>query len=109
MAIGVGQTAFTAAGPRSSTTFVTGIVDLSARPAWLLDAVPERTGKAVSDRASRRDRSWREGVTVAFSPSPLPSPKERKQKGAEAAADCARYSLRPSVRSKDYARPPDCS
>lgn len=64
-AIGVDETAFTAAGPRRSTMFVTGVVDLSSSPARLLDVVPERTGKAVSDWVSARDQTWRAGVTVA--------------------------------------------
>lgn len=64
-AIGVDETAFTAAGPRRSTTFVTGIVDLSARPARLLDVVPERTGNAVCDWVSARDQVWRDGVITA--------------------------------------------
>ena len=46
--LGVDETAFTAAGPRRSTTFATGIVDMSGPTARLLDVVPGRSGKALA-------------------------------------------------------------
>ena len=67
-AIGVDETAFLAATAVHSTEFVTGIVDLTGRPhrpARLLDVVSGRSGKALSDWVSARDRSWRDGIEVA--------------------------------------------
>ena len=67
-AIGVDETAFLAATSRHHTEFVTGIVDLTGRldrTARLLDVVEGRSGKALSDWVSARDRSWRDGITVA--------------------------------------------
>lgn len=63
--LGVDETAFTAAGPRRSTTFVTGIVDLSGDTARLLDIIPGRTGNALCDWVSDQSPQWRAGVTVA--------------------------------------------
>jgi transposase len=62
--IGVDETAFLAATSRHHTEFVTGIVDLTGPPR-LLDVVPGRSGKALSDWVSARDQSWRDGITVA--------------------------------------------
>jgi transposase len=62
--IGVDETAFLAATSRHHTEFVTGIVDLTGPPR-LLDVVPGRSGKALSDWVSGRDQSWRDGITVA--------------------------------------------
>ena len=67
-ALGVDETAFLAATATHATEFVTGIVDLTGhpgRPARLLDVVPGRSGKALSDWVSARDQSWRDGITVA--------------------------------------------
>jgi transposase len=62
--IGVDETAFLAATSRHHTEFVTGIVDLTGSPR-LLDVVPGRSGKALSDWVSSRERRWRDGITVA--------------------------------------------
>jgi transposase len=67
-AVGVDETAFLAAPATHATEFVTGIVDLTGHPgraARLLDVVEGRSGKALSDWVSARDRSWRDGITVA--------------------------------------------
>lgn len=63
--LGVDETAFLGAGPRRSTTFVTGIVDLSGPTARLLDVVHGRLATAVSDWVNQRPPAWREEVTVA--------------------------------------------
>jgi transposase len=63
-AVGVDETAFLAATSRHSTEFVTGIVDLTGPPR-LLDVVPGRSGKALSDWVSARGQSWRDSITVA--------------------------------------------
>ena len=62
--LGVDETAFLAATGTHPTEFVTGIVALNGRPR-LLDVVPGRSGKALSDWVSGRDRAWRDGITVA--------------------------------------------
>jgi transposase len=67
-AVGVDETAFLAATATHATEFVTGIVDLTGHPghpARLLDVVEGRSGKALSDWVSARDRSWRDGIAVA--------------------------------------------
>ena len=64
-AVGVDETAFLAANARRHTRFVTGIIDLSTRPARLLDVVEDRTGNAVSAWVSGRAPAWRERVKVA--------------------------------------------
>jgi transposase len=67
-AVGVDETAFLAATATHATEFVTGIVDLTGHPgraARLLDVVEGRSGKALSDWVSARDRAWRDGITVA--------------------------------------------
>jgi transposase len=63
--LGVDETAFTAAGPRRSTTFATGIVDMSGPTARLLDVVPGRSGKALAQWISHRPPGWAEQVQVA--------------------------------------------
>ncbi len=68
VAIGVDETAFPAAGPRSPTQFVTGIVAMpgSGRPrAQLLDIVPGRSRAAVQDWFGRREPAWRAAITTA--------------------------------------------
>jgi transposase len=67
-AVGVDETAFLAATGTHATEFVTGIVDLTSHPhraARLLDVVEGRSGTALSDWVSGRDRSWRDAITVA--------------------------------------------
>ena len=63
-AVGVDETAFLASTGRHHTEFVTGIVDLTGAPR-LLDVVPGRSGKALSDWVSARDQTWRDGIAVA--------------------------------------------
>jgi hypothetical protein len=63
--LGVDETAFLAANSHRSTTFVTGIVDLTGRVARLLDVVEGRSGKALCDWVSGRDDAWRAAVAVA--------------------------------------------
>jgi transposase len=63
--LGVDETAFLAANSHRSTTFVTGIVDLTGRVARLLDVVEGRSGKALCDWVSGRDDAWRDAVAVA--------------------------------------------
>lgn len=63
--LGVDETAFQGAGPRRSTSFVTGIVDVTGPTARLLDVVPGRSGKALSQWVNQRSAEWRERVTVA--------------------------------------------
>jgi len=63
--LGVDETAFQGAGPRRSTTFVTGIVDLSGATARLLDVVPGRSGTALSQWVNGRSPQWRDGISVA--------------------------------------------
>lgn len=64
-ALGVDETAFLAGSASRRTEFVTGIVDLSCRPARLLDVVPARTGSALSAWVSAREPAWRNAVTTA--------------------------------------------
>jgi transposase len=67
-AMGVDETAFTAATATSPTQFVTGIVDLTRRPggaARLLDVVEGRSAQALSCWIAQREQDWRAGVTAA--------------------------------------------
>jgi transposase len=67
-AVGVDETAFTAATARRGTQFVTGIVDLTRRRggcARLLDVVADRSGTALSCWIADRDPDWRAGVATA--------------------------------------------
>jgi transposase len=63
--LGVDETAFLGANAYHSTSFVTGVVDLTGRVARLLDVVDGRSGKALCDWVSGRTTAWREQVTVA--------------------------------------------
>ncbi len=63
--IGVDETAFQAANARRSTTFATGIVDLTGRRARLLDVVPGRSAKALSCWISQQTQPFRDGFGVA--------------------------------------------
>jgi transposase len=63
-ALGVDETAFLAATGTHPTEFVTGIVALNGRPR-LLDVVPGRSGKALSDWVAGRGQAWRDGIAVA--------------------------------------------
>jgi transposase len=67
-AVGVDETAFTAATATSPTEFVTGIVDLTRRHggvARLLDVVEGRSASALSCWIVERDPDWRAGVSAA--------------------------------------------
>jgi transposase len=48
-----------------STSFVTGIVDLTGARARLLDVADGRSGKALCDWVCGRDNAWRAGISVA--------------------------------------------
>ena len=63
--LGVDETAFLAANAYHSTSFITGVVDLTGRAARLLDVVDGRSGKALCDWVSERSTAWRDAVTVA--------------------------------------------
>jgi transposase len=70
-ALGLDETAFTAATATQPTSFVTGIVDLTRRggPARLLDVVAERNASALIAWLGERDRAWRAGIsTTALDP-----------------------------------------
>lgn len=62
-ALGLDETVWLHAGPRRRTAYVTGFVDLDR--AQLLDVVPGRSGKAVSDWLEARPTDWLEGIEVA--------------------------------------------
>lgn len=65
---GLDETAFQAASARRSTSFVTGIVDLTHRwggSARLLDVVDDRSASALVSWINQRDPAWRSGIEVA--------------------------------------------
>jgi transposase len=67
-AVGVDETAFTAATATRATGFVTGIVDLTRRPsgvARLLDVVEGRSAEALGSWIAQREAGWRAAVTAA--------------------------------------------
>ena len=66
-ALGVDETAFQAASVTHSTSFVTGIVDLTRgrRPARLLDVVAGRSASALVGWVNDRDQVWRAGIRIA--------------------------------------------
>jgi transposase len=67
-AVGVDETAFQAASPTRSTSFITGIVDLTRRPggaARLLDVVEDRGASALVGWMNQRQPRWRAGIEVA--------------------------------------------
>lgn len=66
-ALGVDETAFLTANVTRSTTFVTGLVDLTrdGRRARLLDVVAGRTGSAGAGWLAEQADGWRPGVGVA--------------------------------------------
>jgi transposase len=63
--LGVDETAFLGANAYHSTSFVTGVVDLTGRVARLLDVVDGRSGKALCEWVSARNDAWRKQVRVA--------------------------------------------
>jgi transposase len=65
-AVGVDETAYLRANATRSTTFATGIADLTpGRPARLLDVVEGRSGSVLGDWLRERDTDWRAAVTTA--------------------------------------------
>ena len=66
-ALGVDETAFAAASATRSTSFVTGIVDLTRRrgPARLLDVVAGRSALALAGWVNNRHPAWRAGIRIA--------------------------------------------
>ncbi|MDQ4103248.1 MAG: transposase [Actinomycetota bacterium] len=66
-ALGWDETAFQAASARRSTSFVTGIVDLTRGfgPARLLAVVEDRSASALVGWMNQRDPGWRAGIGVA--------------------------------------------
>ena len=65
--LGVDETAFQAASATRSTSFVTGIVDLTRRhrPARLLDVVADRSASALVSWMGQRSSAWRAGIVTA--------------------------------------------
>ncbi|MDN5760613.1 MAG: ISL3 family transposase [Tomitella sp.] len=66
-AVGVDETAFQAAAATRSTSFITGIVDLTRGrgPARLLDVVEGRSASALLSWVNDQDRAWRDRITTA--------------------------------------------
>jgi transposase len=65
-AVGVDETAYLRANATRSTTFATGVADLSpGRPARLLDVVEGRSGTVLAAWLGERDPAWRAGITTA--------------------------------------------
>ena len=67
-ALGLDETAFAAASATRSTSFVTGIVDLTRRrggSARLLDIIDDRSASALVSWVNQRETSWRAGIGVA--------------------------------------------
>ena len=56
--LGVDETAFLAASAYHSTSFVTGVVDLTGRVARLLEVVDGRSRKALCEWVSARNDAW---------------------------------------------------
>jgi transposase len=67
-AVGLDETAFQAASARRSTSFATGVVDLTRRggsSARLLDVIDDRSACALISWISQRDPGWRADISVA--------------------------------------------
>ena len=65
-AVGVDETAYLRANATRSTTFATGIADLTpGRPARLLDVVEGRSGTVLASWLADQDRAWRAGISTA--------------------------------------------
>ena len=65
-AVGVDETAYLRASSCRSTTFATGIADLTAgRTARLLDVVEGRSGTVLAAWLADRDPTWRAGIATA--------------------------------------------
>jgi len=82
--LGVDETAFQGAGPRRSTTFVTGIVDLTGSTAQLLDVVPGRSATALSGWVidahpdGEMASPWRRWIRFGDTAAPSPPPCRRR-------------------------------
>ncbi len=65
--VGLDETAFRAASATGSTSFVSGIVDLSrgSAPARLLDVIDERSASALVSWVNQREAGWRAGIRTA--------------------------------------------
>jgi hypothetical protein len=67
-ALGMDETAFAAASATRSTSFVTGIADLTRRRggcARLLDVIDDRSASALVSWVNQRETGWRAGIGVA--------------------------------------------
>ena len=66
-AVGVDETAFQAAAASRSTSFVTGVVDLTRGrgPARLLDVVEGRSASALLSWVNQQEPAWRAGISTA--------------------------------------------
>ena len=67
-ALGLDETAFQAASATRSTSFVTGIIDLTrpgGRPARLLDVIDDRSAYALVSWVNQREATWRAGIHTA--------------------------------------------
>src|SRR4051794_349117 len=65
-AVGVDETAYLRANATRSTTFATGIADLSPdRPAGPLDGVEGRSGPVLAQWLGAQDPAWRAGISTA--------------------------------------------
>jgi transposase len=65
-AVGVDETAYLRASATRSTTFATGIADLTpARAARLLDVVEGRSGTVLAAWLTEQDPTWRANITTA--------------------------------------------
>jgi transposase len=65
-AVGVDETAYLRANATRSTTFATGVADLTPqRPARLLDVVEGRSGSVLDDWLGERDADWRAAIATA--------------------------------------------
>ncbi len=62
-AVGVDETTFLHAGRRRRTVYVTGIIDLDR--GRLLDVVPGRSGRVLTDWLFEQSEAWRDQITVA--------------------------------------------
>jgi transposase len=67
-AVGLDETVFQAASATRSTSFITGIVDLTRRAgtsARLLDVIADRSASALTDWMTQRTTAWRAEIGVA--------------------------------------------
>jgi hypothetical protein len=67
-AVGLDETAFAAISATRSTSFVTGIVDLTRRRggcARLVDVIADRSPSALVSWVNQRETGWRAGIGVA--------------------------------------------